>query len=100
MVSLEHRDKVAYYYNLAKEEGATVEIGGGIPDMGDDVLNAGAWIEPTIWTGLSDDARVIKEEKTKKVIPEEQKLNKDASYRMRSLCFCGDSSARSRRIWT
>ena len=62
LVSLEHRDKVAYYYNLAKEEGATVEIGGGIPDMGDDVLNAGAWIEPTIWTGLSDDARVIKEE--------------------------------------
>tara|TARA_R110002050_G_scaffold79162_1_gene169093 strand:+ start:1394 stop:2854 length:1461 start_codon:yes stop_codon:yes gene_type:complete len=61
LVSLEHRDKVAYYYNLAKEEGATVEIGGGIPDMGAE-LNDGAWIEPTIWTGLPDDARVVREE--------------------------------------
>ena len=61
LVSLEHRDKVKYYYDLAREEGATVEAGGGIPDMGAD-LNDGAWIEPTIWTGLSDDARVIREE--------------------------------------
>ena len=62
LVSLEHREKVASYYRLAVEEGATVEIGGGVPDMGSDELNAGAWIEPTIWTGLPDDARVIKEE--------------------------------------
>jgi aminomuconate-semialdehyde/2-hydroxymuconate-6-semialdehyde dehydrogenase len=61
LVSLEHRDKVKYYYDLAREEGATVEIGGGIPDMGEE-LNGGAWIEPTIWTGLSDDARVVREE--------------------------------------
>lgn len=61
LVSLEHRNKVKYYYDLAREEGATVEIGGGIPDMGAE-LNDGAWIEPTIWTGLSDDARVIREE--------------------------------------
>ena len=61
LVSLEHRDKVKYYYDLAREEGATVEIGGGIPDMGAE-MNDGAWIEPTIWTGLSDDARVIREE--------------------------------------
>ncbi|KDE40717.1 putative 5-carboxymethyl-2-hydroxymuconate semialdehyde dehydrogenase oxidoreductase protein [Nitrincola lacisaponensis] len=61
LVSLEHRNKVKYYYDLAVEEGATVEIGGGIPDMGE-ALNGGAWIEPTIWTGLSDDARVIREE--------------------------------------
>ncbi|MCD8512265.1 MAG: aldehyde dehydrogenase family protein, partial [Nitrincola sp.] len=50
LVSLEHRNKVKYYYDLAVEEGATVEIGGGIPDMGE-ALNGGAWIEPTIWTG-------------------------------------------------
>lgn len=61
LVSLEHRDKVKYYYDLAREEGATIEIGGGVPDMGAK-LNGGAWIEPTIWTGLSDDARVIREE--------------------------------------
>lgn len=61
LVSLEHREKVLSYYRLAVEEGATVEIGGGVPDMGAE-LNDGAWIEPTIWTGLPDDARVIREE--------------------------------------
>lgn len=61
LVSLKHREKVKYYYDLAVEEGATVEIGGGIPDMGEE-LNGGAWIEPTIWTGLNDDARVLREE--------------------------------------
>ncbi len=61
LVSHEHRAKVLSYYQLAVEEGATVEIGGGVPDMGE-ALNAGAWIEPTIWTGLADDARVIREE--------------------------------------
>ncbi|MFD1243767.1 2-hydroxymuconic semialdehyde dehydrogenase [Paralysiella testudinis] len=61
LISHEHRDKVLSYYQLAVAEGATVEIGGGVPDMGA-ALNAGAWIEPTIWTGLADDARVVREE--------------------------------------
>lgn len=61
LVSLEHRDKVISYYQLAEQEGATVITGGGVPDMGAE-LNSGAWVEPTIWTGLADDARVIKEE--------------------------------------
>jgi aminomuconate-semialdehyde/2-hydroxymuconate-6-semialdehyde dehydrogenase len=61
LVSLEHREKVHSYYKLAVEEGATVVTGGGIPDMGAE-MNSGAWIEPTIWTDLADDARVIREE--------------------------------------
>jgi aminomuconate-semialdehyde/2-hydroxymuconate-6-semialdehyde dehydrogenase len=61
LVSQEHKEKVLSYYRLAIEEGARVEIGGGVPEMGED-LNAGAWVEPTIWTGLPDDARVINEE--------------------------------------
>ena len=61
LVSHEHRQKVLSYYKLAVQEGANVIIGGGVPDMGPD-LNNGAWIEPTIWTGLPDDARVISEE--------------------------------------
>lgn len=61
LVSLEHKEKVLSYYNLAVEEGATVVIGGGVPDMGAE-LNSGAWVEPTIWTDLADDARVINEE--------------------------------------
>jgi aminomuconate-semialdehyde/2-hydroxymuconate-6-semialdehyde dehydrogenase len=61
LVSHEHRDKVLSYYRLAEQEGATVVVGGGVPDMGAE-LNDGAWIEPTIWTGLADDARVVTEE--------------------------------------
>ncbi|GGO83376.1 2-hydroxymuconic semialdehyde dehydrogenase [Marinobacterium nitratireducens] len=61
LVSQEHKKKVLSYYRLAVDEGATVVIGGGVPDMGE-ALNDGAWIEPTIWTDLPDDARVIREE--------------------------------------
>lgn len=61
LVSQEHKEKVLSYYRIAVEEGATVVIGGGIPDMGAE-LNAGAWVEPTIWTGLADDSRTVNEE--------------------------------------
>ncbi|UTV29616.1 2-hydroxymuconic semialdehyde dehydrogenase [Photobacterium atrarenae] len=61
LVSQEHKEKVLSYYSLAVEEGANVVIGGGVPEMGPE-LNEGAWVEPTIWTGLADDARVVTEE--------------------------------------
>jgi aminomuconate-semialdehyde/2-hydroxymuconate-6-semialdehyde dehydrogenase len=61
LVSQEHRDKVLSYYKLALEEGATLVTGGGVPEMPGE-LSQGAWIQPTIWTGLKDDARVVNEE--------------------------------------
>lgn len=61
LISHEHKDKVLSYYQLAIDEGATVVTGGGTPVMSE-ALAEGAWVEPTIWTGLADDARVIKEE--------------------------------------
>jgi aminomuconate-semialdehyde/2-hydroxymuconate-6-semialdehyde dehydrogenase len=61
LISKEHQEKVLSYYKLAVEEGATVVLGGGVPEM-DASLADGAWVEPTIWTGLDDNARVIKEE--------------------------------------
>jgi aminomuconate-semialdehyde/2-hydroxymuconate-6-semialdehyde dehydrogenase len=61
LISLEHQEKVLSYYRLAREEGATVITGGGVPAMPDS-LQGGAWIEPTIWTGLNDSARVMREE--------------------------------------
>ena len=61
LVSQLHRKKVLSYYAKAVEEGATVVTGGGIPDMPED-LAGGAWIQPTIWTGLADDAAVVTEE--------------------------------------
>lgn len=61
LISKEHQAKVLSYYRLAVEEGATVVTGGGVPDMPGD-LKDGCWVQPTIWTGLPETARVIKEE--------------------------------------
>jgi aminomuconate-semialdehyde/2-hydroxymuconate-6-semialdehyde dehydrogenase len=61
LISKGHREKVLYYYNLAREEGATIVTGGGIPDLGPEYAE-GAFIEPTIMTGLPETARCVKEE--------------------------------------
>lgn len=61
LISRAHRDKVLSYYQRAKEEGADVITGGGVPDMPEE-LGGGAWIQPTIWTGLPEESSVIKEE--------------------------------------
>ncbi|WP_321393609.1 2-hydroxymuconic semialdehyde dehydrogenase [Emcibacter sp.] len=61
LISREHQQKVLGYYNLARELGATVVTGGGVPDMPAD-MKGGAWVEPTIWTGLGDDSAIMKEE--------------------------------------
>jgi aminomuconate-semialdehyde/2-hydroxymuconate-6-semialdehyde dehydrogenase len=61
LISLEHRDKVLSYFKRALNEGATLVTGGGVPSMPVE-QSQGAWIQPTIWTGLSDDASVMREE--------------------------------------
>lgn len=61
LISLAHRDKVLRYYKLAIEDGATLICGGGIPQVPDS-LSGGAWIQPTIWTGLAEDSAVVREE--------------------------------------
>lgn len=61
LISREHQAKVLSYYALAREEGATVVTGGGVPAMSAP-LTGGSWIEPTIWTGLPESARVVREE--------------------------------------
>jgi len=61
LVSHTHREKVLSYYRKAVEEGATVVTGGGVPAMPDE-LAGGAWIQPTIWTGLPETASVVREE--------------------------------------
>jgi aminomuconate-semialdehyde/2-hydroxymuconate-6-semialdehyde dehydrogenase len=61
LISVQHREKVLRYYRLALEEGARVVCGGGIPKMAE-TLAGGAWIQPTIWTGLAESSRVVREE--------------------------------------
>jgi len=61
LISKEHQNKVLSYYQKAVAEGAKVITGGGVPKM-EGPLADGCWIEPTIWTGLTDDAAVCREE--------------------------------------
>jgi aminomuconate-semialdehyde/2-hydroxymuconate-6-semialdehyde dehydrogenase len=61
LISQKHRAKVLGYYALAKIEGAEIVTGGGVPELG--AAEAGGWfIQPTIWTGLSNAARCLQEE--------------------------------------
>jgi len=61
LISLKHRDKVLQYYRMAVDDGARLVCGGGIPRM-PETLAGGAWIQPTIWTGLAESSRVVREE--------------------------------------
>jgi aminomuconate-semialdehyde/2-hydroxymuconate-6-semialdehyde dehydrogenase len=61
LISREHQAKVLGYYQRARDEGATVVTGGGVPSM-PGALAQGSWVQPTIWTGLGDDAAVCREE--------------------------------------
>ncbi|NYT83999.1 2-hydroxymuconic semialdehyde dehydrogenase [Pollutimonas harenae] len=61
LISLQHRDKVLSYYQLAREEGATIVAGGGVPRFGDE-RDQGAYVQPTILAGLPDSARCMREE--------------------------------------
>ncbi|MDO0917475.1 aldehyde dehydrogenase family protein [Streptomyces sp. DT2A-34] len=60
LVAARQRDRVLGYLDLARQEGATVRVGGGAPS--DPELADGYYVEPTVLTGLTNDARVAREE--------------------------------------
>jgi aminomuconate-semialdehyde/2-hydroxymuconate-6-semialdehyde dehydrogenase len=61
LISAQHREKVLSYFQIAKEEGATLVTGGGVPNFGDG-RDQGFYVQPTIYTGLPESARCVKEE--------------------------------------
>jgi aminomuconate-semialdehyde/2-hydroxymuconate-6-semialdehyde dehydrogenase len=61
LISAQHREKVLSYYRLAREEGATLVTGAGVPKF-DNALDRGFYVQPTIYTGLPESARSVKEE--------------------------------------
>jgi aminomuconate-semialdehyde/2-hydroxymuconate-6-semialdehyde dehydrogenase len=61
LISRTHRDKVLHYFELARRAGAEVLTGGGVPTLGGD-LDGGFWVEPTLWTGLTNVDRPVREE--------------------------------------
>jgi aminomuconate-semialdehyde/2-hydroxymuconate-6-semialdehyde dehydrogenase len=61
LISAQHRDKVLAYYRLAREEGAAIVTGGDVPKF-NDRRDQGFYVQPTIFTGLPESARCVKEE--------------------------------------
>lgn len=60
LISIAHREQVQRYVDLARLEGGQVLCGGKPPH--DPALANGAWFQPTIITGLTNQARVCQEE--------------------------------------
>ena len=54
------RGKVLDYIDVARREGASCALGGGTPQSAD--LAAGWFVEPTIFTGVSNTMRIAREE--------------------------------------
>ncbi|MEU6919200.1 aldehyde dehydrogenase family protein [Streptomyces olindensis] len=60
LVAARQRDRVLGYLDLARQEGATVRVGGGAPSAPE--LGDGYYVEPTVLTGLTNEARCAREE--------------------------------------
>ncbi|MEP9416859.1 aldehyde dehydrogenase [Gordonia sp. VNQ95] len=58
LISARQRERVESYIALAREEGGTIEIGGGRPAD----KEKGFFVEPTLISGLDNSARVAQEE--------------------------------------
>ena len=61
LISRTHREKVLSYFRKARQEGATIVTGGGVPEFGDERDN-GFYVQPTILTGLPESACCVTEE--------------------------------------
>ena len=60
VISPEHRDKIEKYMKVAKDDGATIAIGGKRPD--DEGLKEGLFFEPTVITNCDTHMRIVQEE--------------------------------------
>ena len=61
LISTGHREKVLSYFQMARELGATIVTGGGVPHFGDS-RDHGAYVQPTILTGLAESSCCVKDE--------------------------------------
>ena len=61
LVSAQHLAKVEGYLELARSEGVRFHTGGGRPDL-PSTLAQGAFLEPTVLTGVKQESRLVQEE--------------------------------------
>src|SRR6266480_3722193 len=97
LIHEEARQKVAEYVDIAKKEGASVALGGKIP-QGDKRLECGWFYEPTVITGVKPGMRVEQEEifgpvlavLKAKDLPEAIQINNDVKYGLSSSLYTRD----------
>jgi len=58
LVTAEQQQRVLGYVEIGKQDGATLEFGGGVPSG----LERGCYVEPTLFTGVNNDMRIAREE--------------------------------------
>ncbi len=61
LISREHQQKVLAAFESARDDGATFVTGGGVPELKGSFAE-GCFVEPTILTGLDEDASAVKDE--------------------------------------
>src|SRR6266498_967463 len=97
LIHEEARQTVAAYAEIAKKEGASVALGGRIP-QGDKRLECGWFYEPTVLTGVKPGMRVEQEEifgpvlavLKAKDLPEAIRINNDVKYGLSSSLYTRD----------
>ncbi len=57
-----HLDKVCSYFDLAREEGAAVAVGGGRASVAAGAVEGGNFVTPTLFTDASNHMRIAQEE--------------------------------------
>ncbi|MEO3998506.1 betaine-aldehyde dehydrogenase [Mesorhizobium sp. CAU 1732] len=60
LINAAQHEKVTGYIDIGKAEGATLHHGGGVPHL--QGFEGGFFVEPTIFTGVTDDMRIAREE--------------------------------------
>jgi len=60
VISAEARDRILRYIDTGRREGATLAYGGGVP--AGPQFERGFWVEPTIFTDVSNDMTIAREE--------------------------------------
>ena len=97
MVSHAHRDRVLSMIDDARQDGARLLAGGGRPENRPD-LDAGAFVEPTVFDGVDPSARLFREEVFGPVLgvttwtdeQEALRLANDTEYGLTASIWCND----------
>ena len=58
LVTADQQARVLEYVEIGKQDGATLDFGGGVPQG----LERGCYVEPTLFTGVENSMRIAREE--------------------------------------